>query len=85
MKVLYFSVWDKKAQVFGQLYPAPTPGAAERMFAQSLKDPNSMAGQYPADFALFQMCEFDDTDGEVVQSSFPPQLIVEAVSLVSQG
>lgn len=85
MKVLYFSVWDKKAQSFGQLYPAPTPGAAERMFAQSLKDPNSMAGQYPQDFALFQMCEYDDVTGSVVQASFPPQLIVEAVALVAQG
>ena len=81
MNVQYFSVWDKKARSFGQLFPAQTPGSAERSFADNINSPDSMAGKYPDDFALFLVFEFDDDSGTVVNKFEPPQLICEASAL----
>ena len=82
MKSIYFAVYDSKTASFGQLFPAATRGSAERSFQESLKDPSSIAGKYPDDFALYAVLEFDDESGTVVTKFEPPQLVVQASSLV---
>jgi len=83
MKTIYFSVRDVKSENFGQLFPSATRGTAERSFQESLKSPDSIAGKYPSDFALYAIFVFDDESGLVVERFEPPQLVVEATSLVS--
>lgn len=85
MRVKYFSVYDKKTQTFGQLFPAATIGAAERSFSESINNqPDSMAAKYPDDFALYLHCEFDDESGSIVERHDPPQLVVDAFILVKE-
>lgn len=82
MKVAYFSVYDKKARSYGQLFPSSTKGSAERSFQESIKNPDSLHGKYPDDFALYCHFEFDDESGLVESRFEPPLLIVEASALV---
>ena len=82
MLVTYYSVWDKKAQQFGQLFPSITPGSAERSFRDSVNNPDSMHNKYPSDFSLFSHFVFDDETGLVVDRHEPPRLVVEGSALV---
>lgn len=85
MKINYFSVFDKKAGSFSQLYAATTPGVAERAFQQTVSDPQSMVSKYPDDYALYQILSLDDESGYVVERFEPPQFVCEARSLVTQA
>lgn len=78
----YYSIWDKKARQFGQLFPSNTPGTAERSFQDALRNPDAPYSRYPDDFALFVHFEFDDESGLVTNRHEPPQLVVEASALV---
>lgn len=81
MIVSYFSVWDKKARAFGQLFPSNTKGSAERSFADNVNSSDSTANKYPEDFTLFQICDFDDDSGSIANCYEPPLLICEATAL----
>lgn len=81
MIVQYFAIWDKKARSYGQLFPSQTKGSAERSFADNVNQADSMANKYPDDFALYQICEFDDDIGVIVNKYEPPLLICEATTL----
>lgn len=81
MNIQYFSIWDKKARSFGQMFPSQTKGSAERAFSDNVNQKDSMANKYPDDFALFQICEFDDDTGAIVNKYEPPLLICEATAL----
>lgn len=84
MNVQYYSVYDKKAQVYGQLFPSPTVGSAERMFSETVNgNSESLVSKYPDDFALYQHFEFDDSVGIVIERYEPPRLVVEAAALRS--
>lgn len=84
MNVQYYSVYDKKAQVYGQLFPAPTVGSAERLFAETVNNNSeSLVSKYPDDFALYQHFTFDDSSGIIDERFEPPRLVVEAVALRS--
>lgn len=81
MIVPYFAIYDEKAQIFGQVFPAPTPGAAERSLKESMSNPDSPHGKYPEDFALYRVFDFDDNQGIVVETYEPPQLVVRASAI----
>lgn len=82
MKISYFAIYDKKSVSFGQVFPSNTPGSAERSFLDSIKNPDSVHGKYPDDFALYHIFDFDDDVGHVVTVHEPPLLIVQASQLV---
>lgn len=86
----YFAVYDKKANVFGQLFPSATYGTAERSFKDSITSSDSPHGKYPEDFALYFVADFDEASGgfdfplnDSGQPVFePPRLICEATTLI---
>lgn len=84
MDISYFAIFDEKAESFGPLFPATTLGAAERSFRESISNPDSPHGKYPEDFALYRILDLDDSQGIVVETYEPPQLVVRASSLVSK-
>lgn len=83
MDINYFSIYDKKAELFGQAFPSHTPGSAERSLKESMANPDSPHGKFPDDFALYQLFVLDDSSGIITQKFEPPRLIVEASSLSS--
>lgn len=82
MKISYFSVYDKKAMMFGQLFPSNTLGTAERSFQESVRNPESPHAKHPDDFALYHLLDIDDETGHVIESFEPPNLVVQASQLV---
>lgn len=87
MKVHYVAVYDKKAQVFGQLFPANTLGSAERMFADTVNSGSNdnLVSKHPDDFALFHLFDFDDNNALLIDVNSPPRLVVEASQLVDRS
>jgi len=63
MKLKAFSVRDSKAEVYGQPFYGNTHGHAERSFSQLVNDKTSQPGQYPEDFDLYHIGEYDDQTG----------------------
>lgn len=62
MKHKIFTVYDSKAEFYGQPFFAATRGIAIRMFTELANDGSSSVGKYPADFTLFEIGEYDDSD-----------------------
>lgn len=83
MNMRYFSIYDKKARLFGQLFPSHTPGSAERALRESMGNSDSPHAKFPDDYALYEVLTLDDETGQLVETHHPPLLIVEASSLIS--
>lgn len=88
-----FSVRDVKADSYGALICCPTRGIALRVFAEACANPQSPMSQYPADFSLYEVGDWDASSGtlvghkvpeyvasaaEVIQSMKSPTVAVEA-------
>lgn len=61
-----YSIYDNKALVYHSPFFAPTDGAAMRMFADTVNDPNTTLSRHPADYSLHRVGQFDDSNGEIV-------------------
>ena len=58
-----FSVFDTKANMFGVPFFAVSVGVASRLFADLVADNRSTIYRYPADFALYEIGDFNETSG----------------------
>lgn len=75
-----YSVRDAKAEIFNPPFFNKTHGEAERNFKQLSKDDKSMVGQYPEDYDLYYLGEYDDNTGKF-QPEPTPKHIAKAVQL----
>lgn len=66
----YYAIYDRKAEVFGDLmvFFSPEPAAAKRWFYDMVmdKNPNNYLGRYPDDFDLYYLGKFDKQLGQFV-------------------
>lgn len=69
-----FSVYDVKAKVYSNPFPALNAAVATRDFEVSCNDPNLQMNRFPEDFALFQIGEFDDVAGRCTYLETPISL-----------
>ncbi len=60
-----YSIKDKKIG-FNSPFTAPNNYAAIRMFADTVKDENSMLAKHPEDYELYKLGSFNDDTGEIV-------------------
>lgn len=58
-----FSIRDAKADTYFNPFYSPTQPEAERQFAAVANDPKSTIFQFPEDFDLFLLGEFDTNTG----------------------
>lgn len=65
MKLKIFSVFDDKASAFIPPFFLPNSAMAIRAFTQCVNDPSHQFGQNPGDYTLFELGEFDDSDGSI--------------------
>ena len=70
MKKVY-SVYDKKAMFFSSPMVFDYLPQATRVFENEVKNKNSQLNQYPEDFALYQIAEFDETKGTIIALDTP--------------
>lgn len=72
--MLMFSLFDSKAQSFGQPFFFRNRGEALRAFTDLANDKKAMVGLHPEDFCLFALGEFDDQTGKFVVLKAPESM-----------
>nr|QJB20664.1 MAG: nonstructural protein [Microvirus sp.] len=82
MQLKIYTLRDAKAEVYHSPFFQKTHGEAERTFNKLVHDEKSMISQYPEDYDLYYLGEYDDQTGTI--QSVVPQHIVKAVNLKSQ-
>lgn len=66
MKVKVFAIYDSKATAYLQPFFMRSAGEAIRAFENTAIDPNSMFNKNPEDYSLFQIGEFDESEGTLI-------------------
>jgi len=69
-----YSIYDVKVGLYMQPFPAHTHGMALRMFSDHVNDPNTITHKHPADFALFHLADFDESEGRYQNRDKPEHL-----------
>jgi len=59
-----FSIYDIKSQTYSDLKQAPSTANAIRQFTSLCNNKDSEESQYPNDFKLFELGEFDKQIGQ---------------------
>lgn len=80
MQLKIYSIRDSKSEIFNLPFYKHTHGEAERDFSQISNDPKSSIYQYPEDYDLYFVGEYDDNSGKITPLD-SPQHIVKAVQL----
>lgn len=75
MLLKMFSIRDAKGEVFNQPWFAKTHGEAERNFRTLASKPDSMVSQFPEDFDLYYIGEYDDQSGKVEPLPTPQHML----------
>lgn len=74
MKKPMFSVYDNRAQVFAAPFVSVNQATAMRDFHAACNDTTSQLHNYPNDFALYEIAQFDDSNGCVEPHTTPQNL-----------
>lgn len=74
-----YSVRDSKGEVFNTPFFQKTHGEAERSFQHLCKDEKSMVSQYPDDYDLWYLGEYDDSTGTIIPLSTPQHMLKAAI------
>lgn len=83
MQYKVFAIRDQKAELYNQPFFQKTHGEAERNFQTLVNDEKSTISQYPDDFDLYFLGEYDDNKGLLI-SLDTPQHVCKAVALKKQ-
>jgi len=60
MRLLGFALYDSKAKYFTPPFFCSNEDVARRMVAAMVADRNTMVGQFPTDWTLFQIGSYED-------------------------
>lgn len=80
MKIKIVSIFDVKAAVYGSPFFSLNEQTAVRSFGRLVNEKGSDANQFPGDFSLFDIGQFDDSTGTL--EGMTPRIICTAASLV---
>lgn len=69
MKLNIYAVFDIKAETYNTPVVILSDAVAIRQIRACMKDINSMFNQFPEDFALVKVAEFDQVTGDVTPMS----------------
>lgn len=59
-----FTVYDSKAEIYLKPFHMNSRGEAVRAFGDASLDEKTQIAKHPEDFTLFEIGEFDDSNGE---------------------
>lgn len=65
MQQFIFTVYDEKAQAYLNPFFMAQDGMAIRAITDALGDPEHQFSKHPADFTLYRIGIFDDSDGTI--------------------
>lgn len=63
MKLKLFTIYDSKAETYSNPFYSQTTGTGIRMFERTVNDSSTQIHEYPHDFTLFEIGEWNDNDG----------------------
>ena len=76
-----YSIYDTKAETYGNIFTCLTDGLASRVFAHvALFSGNADYARYPEDFALYCVGSFMDGSGDLVAAR--PRLVCTLTSVL---
>ena len=78
---LLIAVFDRKAEVYGEVYNAVSRAVAIRDFEAACNMPDSKFAKWPEDFQLVSVGEFDPVTGHI--ESWEPKVISEALDHIT--
>jgi hypothetical protein len=70
-----FSIRDSKAEAFNTPFFQKTKGEAIRSFESAVNDGKTQLNQYPEDFDLYHVGEWDDATGKIKPLDTPNHVI----------
>jgi len=77
-----YSVFDIKSRIYHPPMYCHNTGHATRMFTSIFLEPKTTINQFPDDFQVFQIGEFDDSNGKIKPLQ-NPELICSAADLIN--
>lgn len=86
-----YAIFDDKAGCYNLPFYCNTDGMAVRAFSAAINDSQRLESQYPQDFHLYRLGEFDDEKGCIINETMPVfvangvSLTIPPVSLRSHG
>lgn len=78
-----YSIYDSKAEHFGNPVFIRTDAEARRSFGQVATDPNTEVGRHPEDFLLYRVGTWDAEKGTL--TSEPGTCIAKAIEFANKG
>lgn len=75
MKLQMYSIRDSKVGTYHPPIFQKTHGEAERNFTTIAKDDKTQVGQYPEDFDLFYIGDYEDNSGKVSPLDTPQHIM----------
>lgn len=76
-----FAIYDKKVAIYRYPHFHQNIQDAVRQFQQEVKNPQNPLSQYPEDFDLYQIGQFDETTANIVPVQ-PAFYIESAINLI---
>jgi len=74
MIIKMFSLYDSKAECFGPPFFIETTGQAVRALMDYVNNPETMVSRHPEDFVMYEIGEYDNQKGEVINKN--PHVLV---------
>lgn len=71
MVLKLYTLFDKAAAVFNAPFSQRSRGEAVRNFKMLLEDQNSLPFKFPQDYTLYEIGEFDDSNGSIQMHEHP--------------
>lgn len=75
MKLKIFAIHDAKAEAYLQPFFMANKGTAIRAITEILQKPDHSFTKYPEDYTLFELGEYDDSNGQMSPLKTPNPII----------
>lgn len=75
MKLRMYSIYDKKSMIFHPPQFCHNDQHAMRMYHMDLSKPGMVMSQYPDDFSIYCVGEFEDHEGKITGFATPTYVI----------
>ena len=82
MKNNFYSVYDKKAEVYSQPFTAINDEVAQRIITNCVDNPEHPYSMNPEDYQLSRIGTFDDSDGTIQPDEKP---ILDVITLKKES
>ena len=74
-KTILFAVRDSKAGFYGVPFSKRSRGEAERDFVSLRRDQQTKVAQFPEDYDLFEVGEYDELSGKITAYETPKHMM----------